>query len=331
MSPNVNLLDTAIPYTGDKRIVVGNGDGLTVNHIGTAFLPTSSHTLCLRNVLHVPMLTVNLLSVQQLCKDNHSWFICDDTQFYVQDKATGLILYQGKSNNLELFRIPVHLFPKVLTPDDSSCSAFVGKAVKSSLWHHRLGHPSNDVLTAMLRSSNISFSHDVPDQPCSHCFSGKMSRLPFVERLDRVEIPFHKIHSDVWDPSPIASIEGFRYYVSFVDETTRFVWLFPLMNKSEVFGTFVKFFAYVENQFNTKIKVLQSDGGGEFLSTAFKDYLANHGIVHFISCPYTPQQNGLVERKHRHIIETAITLLTAASLPHKFWYHVVAHAVFLLN
>ena len=91
------------------------------------------------------------------------------------------------------------------------------------------------------------------------------------------------------------------------------------------------FCAYVENQFNVKIKVFQTDGGSEFLSTIFKDYLHTHGILHFISCPYTPQQNGLVEMKHRHIVETALTMMNAAKLPLKFWYHAVVHVVFLIN
>ncbi|XP_070679457.1 uncharacterized protein [Malus domestica] len=77
-----------------------------------------------------------------------------------------MILYQGKSSNNELFRIPMHIFPKLLTQSSSSSSAFLGKAVTSSVWHHRLGHPSNEVLEKMLRSSDISFSsneHDIID------------------------------------------------------------------------------------------------------------------------------------------------------------------------
>nr|XP_028952569.1 uncharacterized protein LOC114822412 [Malus domestica] len=175
----------------------------------------------------------------------------------------------------------------------------------------------------MLGDSNVSVSSDVNVHVCSHCLSGKMSKLPFSGKLDRVDIHFHKIHTDVWGPSPVVSVEGFRCYVSFVDEATRFVEVFPLMNNSEVFGTFVRFCAYVDNQFNTKIKVLQSDGDGEFLSNTFKDYLATYGILHFIPGSYTPQQNGLVERKHRHIVENAITMLNVAKLPLKCWYHAV--------
>jgi hypothetical protein len=183
----------------------------------------------------------------------------------------------------------------------------------------------------MLRESNIVVTSDENVKLCSHCLDGKMSRLPFSDRIDRVDIPFYKVHSDVWGPSPVVSVEGFRYYVSFIDEATRFVWIFPIMNKSEVFGSFVKFCAYIENQFHTRVKVLQSDGGGEFLSHAFKEFLATYVILHFISCPYTPQQNGLAKRKHRHLIETAITLLSVAKLPHKFWSYAVNHATFFIN
>lgn len=84
-------------------------------------------------------------------------------------------------------------------------------------------------------------------------------------------------------------------------------------------------------QFGFKIKSLQLDGGGEFISNAFKDLIASNGMTHRVSCPYTPQQNGLVERKHCHIIETTITLMDAAGLAQEFWYHASAHVVFLIN
>ncbi|BBG93897.1 hypothetical protein Prudu_002043 [Prunus dulcis] len=75
----------------------------------------------------------------------------------------------------------------------------------------------------------------------------------------------------------------------------------------------------------------ESDGGGEYVSKAFTDFLASKGIIHQLSCPYTPQQNGLAERKHRHLVETSLTLMIAAALPHQFWFHATAHAVFLIN
>lgn len=98
-----------------------------------------------------------------------------------------------------------------------------------------------------------------------------------------------------------------------------------------MFGSFVKLCAYIENQFHTRIQVLQSNGGGEFLSNAFKEFLGTKGILHFISHPNTLQQNGLAEMKHRYLIEIAITMLSFALLPCKFWSCVVIHAAFFIN
>lgn len=90
---------------------------------------------------------------------------------------------------------------------------------------------------------------------------------------------------------------------------------FPLYNTSDVFQIFVRFHTFVSVQFGISIKCFQSDGGGEFISKQFENFLASKGMVHKISCPYTPQQNGFVEKRHQRIVETAITLLHAAGLP----------------
>lgn len=87
----------------------------------------------------------------------------------------------------------------------------------------------------------------------------------------------------------------------------------------------------VENQFSTTIKTLRSNGGGEYIFKAVTSYLASHGIAHQISCPYTPQQNDLMERKHRHLKETTITLLSQASLPSQYWSFAIQTNVSLIN
>ena len=143
--------------------------------------------------------------------------------------------------------------------------------------------------------------------------------------------PFEIVHSDVWGPAPCVSVEGFKYYVTFIDECTRFCWIFPICNKSDVGATFVSFYNFVVNQFNASVKVLQSDGGGEYIGKSFQNFLMDKGIIHHMSCPHTPEQNGLAERKHRHIIETSITLLQTASLPPSFWFFACQTAVYLIN
>ena len=82
---------------------------------------------------------------------------------------------------------------------------------------------------------------------------------------------------------------------------------------------FKKFLMYVENQFQTSIRILRSDSGGEYMSHEFQEFLQQKGILSQRSCPNTPQQNGVAERKNRHLLDVTRTLLLQASVPSKFW------------
>ena len=91
------------------------------------------------------------------------------------------------------------------------------------------------------------------------------------------------------------------------------------------------FITFVENQFSSKIKVFQSDGGTEFLNHHVKALLTKHGIFHQVSCPYTPQQNGRAERKHRHIVETGLAMMFHSHIPASYWVHAFSSAVHIIN
>ena len=107
----------------------------------------------------------------------------------------------------------------------------------------------------------------------------------------------------------------FVYYVLFVDVYSKFTWLYLLKHKSDVLDVFKYFKATVENQLNSKIKILRTNNGGEFTFNAFKLFCSSHGIIHQFSCPHTPQQNGVAERKHRHVVEYGLTMLSHSKLP----------------
>jgi hypothetical protein len=122
---------------------------------------------------------------------------------------------------------------------------------------------------------------------CESCQLAKSKQLPFSNLCRVTKSPLEIIHTDVWT-SPIPSISGCKYYVLFIDEFSRFTWLFPLQSKFDVFICFVKFKSLAENQLSSKIKTLQSDGGGEYMSNQFQNFLSTHGIFHRCSCPHTP-------------------------------------------
>ena len=104
------------------------------------------------------------------------------------------------------------------------------------------------------------------------------------------------------------SLGGCRYYVVFIDDFSRFSWVYPRVQNLDVFISFVKFKELVENQFCSRIKQFQSDNGGKFISKSFSDFFDLHGIIHCRSCPHTAQQNGLAECKHRHLMEMGLSL-----------------------
>ncbi|KAD6118770.1 hypothetical protein E3N88_10041 [Mikania micrantha] len=107
------------------------------------------------------------------------------------------------------------------------------------------------------------------------------------------------------------------------------MWLFPLKQKSDVFTTFKQFHTMAERQFKTHLKAVQTDWGGEFRNLS--PFLKNLGIIHRLSCPHTSEQNGFVERRHRHVVETGLTLLAQSGVPKHFWNFAFETATYLIN
>lgn len=137
------------------------------------------------------------------------------------------------------------------------------------------------------------------------------------------------IYTDVWGPSPLCSTVGNKYYVSFLDVHSRYTWLFTISLKSDVCIIFLQFQKYVEQFFNSKIKIVQSDWGSEYRSLS--KLLQNMGISHRLSCPHTQQQNGVVEHKHHHIVETGLALISHAHVPTQYWDDAFQTTCFLIN
>jgi transposase InsO family protein len=240
----------------------------------------------------------------------------------VKDRATGRILLQGLSSH-GLYSIPF------LPASNKLMSAMVGEKVTVSNWHSRLGHPALRIVRRLLSKFQLPFLRDDNASGCSACLSSKSHKLAFTSTHTRSSVPLALIYTDVWGPSPIYSSAGFRYYVSFLDDFSRYSWIFPISCKSDVCIIFNQFQSYVEKTFSHKIKCVQSDWGGEYRSLS--KILQQKGITHRLSCPHTHQQNGAIERKHRHIVETGLALLSHAQMPRKYWDDAFVTACYLIN
>uniref|UniRef100_A0A2N9GCI3 Integrase catalytic domain-containing protein n=1 Tax=Fagus sylvatica TaxID=28930 RepID=A0A2N9GCI3_FAGSY len=210
----------------------------------------------------------------------------------------GRLLYKGLSNN-GVYPIQSSLF--IPNANKTACAAHFISSDKWHLWHSRLGHPS------------------------------KMHQLPFPTSNKTVNSPFELIHADLWGPAPVVASNSFRFYLVLVDEFTKFTWVYLLKHKSETFQVFTQFRAMIDTQFSLPIKILRTDCGGEFLSTPFNQFCLSKGILHQLSCPHTPQQNGVAERKHRHLVQCALALLSQSKLPMSYWSYAVSTAAHLIN
>ena len=126
------------------------------------------------------------------------------------------------------------------------------------------------------------------------------------------------MHVDTWGPYHIKTHAGHRFFLTIVDDFTRATWTHLMVTKDEVMGLITYFVQMAKTQFNATVKVLRSDNTLE-LSTSLTalEFFATHGILHQTSCVQTPQQNGVVERKHKHLLKVSRALSFQSNLPLK--------------
>jgi Reverse transcriptase (RNA-dependent DNA polymerase)/Integrase core domain/gag-polypeptide of LTR copia-type/GAG-pre-integrase domain len=261
----------------------------------------------------VPNLKSNLLSVSKCTNDWNCNIIFTPQKVLFQDRISGKMIGEGKiSGGLYV----VDSLPSALAATNSH-------HVSLNLWHNRLGHPSDYVIKFLGINSN-SFD-------CDSCHFAKQHRLPFSDSLNKAEKLFDLVHSDTWGNAPIDSKEGYKYFVTFIDDKSRTTWLYLLKSKKEVPAIFKNFYTMVENQFGTTIKMLRSDNGTEYTNNELQLFLQRKGISHQTSCVGTPQQNGVAERKNRHLLEVTRALLFSANMPKEYWAVAVRTACYLIN
>jgi hypothetical protein len=197
-------------------------------------------------------------------------------------------------------------------------------------WHCRLGQPSRDIIRRVVSKNNLPCANFVPSSSsvCDACACAKAHQLPYSLSSSTSSAPSQLIHSDVWGHA-IESFGRKWYYISFINDHSKITWIYLLRHKSEALKYFLEFHALVEHMFNHKIISIQFNWGGEYEHLI--SFFHKIGITHQVSCPHTHQQNGVAERKHRHIVEMGLALIAHASMPLKYWDESFLVAVYLIN
>ncbi|XP_071715209.1 uncharacterized protein [Rutidosis leptorrhynchoides] len=199
----------------------------------------------------------------------------------------------------------------------------------TSLWHCRLGHPATQDLKLLKNSIGINPNSD--NDVCDVCHKTKQSRDPFPLSDHTSSKIGELVHLDVWGPYRVNSYSGFKFLLTIVDDFSRAVWVYLLKTKSDIFDNLLSFVKLIKNQFNVNVKMCRSDNGTKFVNKKMEDFYVENGTVHQTSCAYTPQQNGIVDRKHRHLLNVARSLLFQSNLPLCYWSDCVLTATYIIN
>ncbi|KAJ9561626.1 hypothetical protein OSB04_006786 [Centaurea solstitialis] len=250
------------------------------------------------------------------------------------------VLYvDGLSHNLfsarrRFYNLYVVDFPVI---DSSKPVCLFSKATKgeSWLWHRRFSHQNFSDISKLANGGlvkglpKLTFDRD---SLCPACQMGKMKRSSHKSKTESsCQSPLEMLHMDLCGPMRIQSISGKKYILVMVDEYSRYTWLEFLRMKSEAPELIIKFIKRIQVLLQLPVRKIRSDNGTEFKNATLDAYLTSVGISHNFSGAYTPQQNGVVERRNRTLVEAARTMLAYSGLPLTFWAEAVSTACFTQN
>ncbi|KAK2366753.1 putative mitochondrial protein [Trifolium repens] len=299
-----------------------NGQQAITSIRGTIHL---TNTITLFDVLYVPHFSFNIVSVTKLTNHSPCFVSFYDDHCLVQEMSTLKMIGKARvTHGLYEVDLPqTNLVPSTFKHfANNTCTSIP----HSNIWHYRLGHPSLQSYNLIQKNDNyVSSLHHLV---CDTCHFAKQRKLSFPLSSSVSNNAFDLIHVDIWGPFETPSITGHRYFLTIVDDKTRFTWIRLMKSKSETRPCLVQFVSFVETQFSSKIKIIRSDNGQEFM---FESFYKSKGILHQLSCVETPQQNGVVERKHQHILNVSRALMFQSHLPISFWSYATSHAIHLIN
>jgi gag-polypeptide of LTR copia-type/Integrase core domain/GAG-pre-integrase domain len=314
MTPHRHWIRNYTPYRvpirlADNRVIYSEGVGTII------FRPTidgqNTRDVELTRILHVPALENNLLAVLYLTRQkNFEVHITFDTMAFSRN---GTVLFTATIDKNNVGYLNGTTLSSTEQVNMSSTLP-----LDLSLWHKRLCHHNHGDIRVLLKDNLVDGmvidSAAKPDPICEPCLAGKMHANPFTSSNTRATELLGLVHSDLHHVGT-PSNGGFNYWITFIDDHSRFKVVIPLKKKSDSFGAFKTFKAYAENATGMTLKAFRCDKGGEYMSREFIDLLDKCGVV----CQYTvrnrPQQNGVAERANRTLVERITAMLAESGLP----------------
>jgi len=313
-------------HTKNEKVTVANGQFMMSEGVGDGYLhcpvSTEKHKIPVKDVLYVPTLESNLLSVKKLAKQgNVVKFEGDNCSISKGNKTYA----EGKITN-DLYRLNCEKANAVKEDSHQNCI---------HQWHRRLGHRDSEAVMKLNRdklADDIRIDACGARMKCISCIKGKMARQSFPKTSShRAKQPLDLIHTDVCGPMNTETPGRKKYFLTFIDDHSRYTVLYLLHSKDEVSVKLQEYIAYVSNKFGRMPKALRSDNGTEYTGQNTQAVLKKAGIEFQTTIPYCPEQNGIAERKNRTLCESGRSMLFDARLGTKYWGEAIMTACYVQN
>lgn len=241
--------------------------------------------IVLRNVLYIPDLQHNLIYVSKISRNLHCCVLLCPHIVTFQELSSGKLIQIGRESNILYF----------FASRPATAIALHSFMNSSELWHKILVHFSKVIF---LKIPFVKHCKDYFKQNCIVCPRAKQHRYQFPTSESKSCKAFELLHVDVWGPFSCKTHDNKRFLLTIVDDFTRSTWTYLMQFKSDVVMLLKNFILMIEKQFKSSLKIVRTHNGSEFVNNFSNSLFFEKGIIHHKICPYTPQQNGVVERKH---------------------------------
>lgn len=278
----------------------------------------------LADVYYIPGLRSNIISLGQATESGCDVRMKDD-YLTLKDKDGRLITKARRSRN--------RLYKVLINEVDPLC-LHAETLSESARWHARLGHIGRDSMAKMIKNELVLGipKIDIERDTCSSCLLGKQVRQSFPQATSyRAEKLLELLHGDLCGSISPQTPASKRYIFVLIDDCSRYMWTILLNEKGEAFEKFRRFKTVVEKETGSVINTFRTDRGGEFTSSEFQAFCETSGIVRHFTAPYSPQQNGVVERRNRTLMGMTRSIMKAMGCPNYLWGEAVRHSTYLIN
>jgi transposase InsO family protein len=322
------LLHNATPVEGVHTVTYGNGEKLAAVARGDIIFKETN--VVLQDVLYVPGNRINLLSVSKVVTNGANVVFTPDACVIKKEKKT--VMKGIQQGGLYKFRAPA-----ILNKETSEFAGTAKGTISAEIWHKRYGHLGYDGLKRLVKEDMVKginlAPEDIKKTPdiCKACAQAKHSRSPFGRAEDKTTGVLDLVHMDICGPLPEETPGGKKYFITFLDDYSRYSDVVLLELKSDAKFVVKNALEYLERQSGKRVKGIRTDNGGEFISDHLKDYLKEKGINHQKTVAYTPEQNGRAERLNRTLMEKTRAMMLDSNLPQRFWGEALTTANYLRN